>query len=213
VAVKAAALLHKSDAGGVVLHVTDAEALEETIDRLRERLGNDARELAIESMMPTSEGVELIVGCRWDARFGPLLTVGMGGVFAELLADTQTVLAPVGEEAATDLVRTLRGAPLLAGMRGRPPLDVTAAGRAASVVSRFAAAHPEVAAVEVNPLLVLPRGAVGLDARLVLLGDGPDPTSDAPGRDGHSGESAAGSEAAGGRQESQKRGHIERRSP
>jgi acetate---CoA ligase (ADP-forming) len=175
VVLKASGLLHKSDAGGVVLDIADAKALVEAVERLRKSLDASATELAVERMVSPSQGVELIVGCRWDARFGPLLTVGMGGIFAELLADTQTVLAPVDEQAAAQLVSRLRGAPLLYGVRGRAGLDMAAAARAAAALSRFAAAHPEVAAVEVNPLLVLPEGAVGLDARLVLLDEDPSP--------------------------------------
>ena len=184
VALKAADLLHKSDAGGVVLDIRDAKALAAAVEDLRDRLGAAADELAVEAMAPTSQGVELIVGCRWDARFGPLLTVGMGGLYTELLADTQTVLAPVDEQTATQLFQALRGAPLLEGARGRPRLDLTAAARASSSLSRFAAAHPEVAAVEVNPLLVLPQGVVGLDARLVLSGKDPGPRQTARNADG-----------------------------
>jgi acyl-CoA synthetase (NDP forming) len=173
VALKAAGLLHKSDAGGVVLGIASAEALAAAVRGLRERLGSDAGDLALERMASLADGVELILGCRWDARFGPLLTVGIGGLYTELLADTQSALAPVDERVAEQLLKGLRGAPLFHGARGRPRLDVATAARAAAVMSRFAAAHPEVAAVEVNPLLVLPDGAVGLDARLVLSDEGP----------------------------------------
>lgn len=173
VVLKAAGLLHKSDAGGVIIGIANAEALAAAIRDLRERLGRDADELALERMATLAAGVELILGCRWDARFGPLITVGIGGLYAELLADTQTALAPVDERVARQLLEGLRGAPLLHGARGRGELDIHAAARAAADLSRFAAAHPEVAAVEVNPLLVLPRGVVGLDARLVLLDEGP----------------------------------------
>ncbi len=181
VAVKATDLLHKSDAGGVVLDVRDPQALAAAVEDLRDRLGATAAELALEAMAPTSQGVELIVGCRWDARFGPLLTIGLGGLYAELLADTQTVLAPADERTAARLFQALRGAPLLEGARGRPRLDLTAAAQAAAALSRFAAAHPEVASVEVNPLLVLPQGAVGLDARLVLSERVPSSTPQTPG--------------------------------
>jgi len=172
VVVKAAGLLHKSDAGGVVLGVADDEALAEAVRDLGERLGPGVGDLALERMAPLDAGVELILGCHWDERFGPLLTVGVGGVYTELFADTRTVFAPVDEALAERLILELRGAPLLCGARGRPPLDVAAAARAAAALSRFAAAHPEVAAAEVNPLLVFPQGAVGLDARLVLSATG-----------------------------------------
>jgi hypothetical protein len=87
-----------------------------------------------------------------------------------VLRDTAVALAPVDEEGAEALIRSLAAKPLLTGTRGRPPLDVAAAARAVASLSRFAAAHPEIAEVEVNPLLVrrVGEGAVGLDARVVL---------------------------------------------
>jgi acyl-CoA synthetase (NDP forming) len=113
-------------------------------------------------------GFELLVGARRDPRFGPLVVVGAGGIHAEVLRDTAVALAPVDDRAAEKLVHSLASAPLLTGARGRPPLDVTAAARATAALSRFAAAHPEVAEVEINPLLVRREGAVALDARIVL---------------------------------------------
>jgi hypothetical protein len=82
-------------------------------------------------------------------------------------------LAPVDQKVALELLASLRAGVLLAGHRGRPPLDAAAAAAALVALSRFAAEHPEVAAVEANPLLVLPRGAVALDARVVLHHDRP----------------------------------------
>jgi hypothetical protein len=124
-------------------------------------------------MADLSQGAELIVGCRRDARFGPLLLVGLGGIYAELLRDVAVALAPVDAGGAEELLRSLRGAPLLLGARGRRALDLGAAAEAAAALSRFAAAHPEIAEVEVNPLLVLPQGVVGLDARLVSAPEAP----------------------------------------
>jgi acetate---CoA ligase (ADP-forming) len=77
-------------------------------------------------------------------------------------------LAPVEEEAARELLLSLRAAPLLLGARGRPAVDLDAAAGALAALSRVAAGHPEVAEIEVNPLLALPEGALGLDARVVL---------------------------------------------
>jgi acyl-CoA synthetase (NDP forming) len=105
---------------------------------------------------------------RRDPRFGPLLLVGLGGVYTELLADTAVALAPVEPEQAEELIRSLRCAPILDGARGRPPLDVPAAAQAASALSRLAAGSPRIQELEVNPLLVKPAGVVGLDARVVL---------------------------------------------
>jgi acyl-CoA synthetase (NDP forming) len=119
-------------------------------------------------MAPLADGVELIVGARRDLRFGPIALVGIGGLYAEVLEDTAVALAPTTFDEAVELIRSLRGASLLTGVRNRPPLAVEAAARALVAVSEAAAEHPEIAEIEVNPLLVLPDGALGLDARIVL---------------------------------------------
>jgi hypothetical protein len=124
--------------------------------------------LSVERMAPAGNGVELIVGVKRDPRFGPVVLVGLGGLYAELLDDVAVALAPIGEEEALRLLASLRSAPLLAGARGRPPLDTRAAGSALAALSRAVAGCPEVLEAEVNPLLVLPEGVVGLDARIVL---------------------------------------------
>jgi acyl-CoA synthetase (NDP forming) len=165
VVLKALGLLHKSDAGGVVLGIGDEAALRAAVADLQARLSPAG--LSVERMAPLADGVELIVGARWDARFGPMVLVGLGGIFAETLRDTAVALAPVGAAEAERLLRGLRGAPLLEGVRGRPPVDVAAAAEAVAALSRVAAAHPEIAEIEVNPLLVTPTGALGLDARIV----------------------------------------------
>jgi acetate---CoA ligase (ADP-forming) len=165
VALKALGLLHKSDAGGVVLGLPDETALRRAAADLRERLRPPA--LSVERMAPIGEGVELLVGARWDRRFGPVVLVGLGGLFTEIMSDVAVALAPVDAPAAERLLLSLRAAPLLRGARGRPPLDVAAAADAVERLSHVAASHPEIAEVEVNPLLVSPDAAVGLDARVV----------------------------------------------
>jgi acyl-CoA synthetase (NDP forming) len=166
VALKAADRLHKSEEGGVVLGLEDEEALTRAFEQLRARLG--PQELSVEEMAPVDAGVELIAGAKRDPRFGAVVLVGLGGVYAEILDDVAVALAPIGEDHAERLVRSLRGAPLLEGARGHPPLDVAAAARAVAAVSRAVAACEAVAELEVNPLLVLSKGAMGLDARVLL---------------------------------------------
>lgn len=166
VVLKALGLMHKSDAGGVVVGLSDEQALAAAYDDLAARLEPAA--FSVEAVADVSAGFELLVGARRDLRFGPLVAVAAGGLHAETLRDVAVGLAPVDEAAAEELIRSLASAPLLAGARGRPPLDVAAAGRAVAALSDFAAAHPEIAEVEVNPLLVRRDGVVGLDARIVL---------------------------------------------
>jgi acyl-CoA synthetase (NDP forming) len=166
VVLKALGLLHKSDTGAVVVGLSSERELAAAFDDLTARLASDA--FSVETAEDVAKGFELLVGARHDPRFGPLVAVAAGGLHAETLRDVAVALAPVDEAGAEELVRSLASAPLLAGARGRPPLDVAAAARAVAALSRFAAAHPEVAEVEVNPLLVRREGAVGLDARIVL---------------------------------------------
>ncbi|HEX5249888.1 MAG TPA: acetate--CoA ligase family protein, partial [Gaiellales bacterium] len=122
VVLKAVDALHKSDAGGVIVGIADPAALVVAVHDLVERLA--PKTLSLERMAPLHEGVELIVGARTDARFGPVAMVGLGGVYAEVFEDVAIDLAPLDAVAAERLLRSLRGAPLLAGVRGRPPLDV-----------------------------------------------------------------------------------------
>jgi acyl-CoA synthetase (NDP forming) len=168
VVLKALGTLHKSDVGGVALGLRDGRAVEAACAQLFERLAPPT--VAVERMAPLDEGVELLLGARWDARFGPVALVGLGGVFTEVLRDVAVALAPLDEAMARELLLSLRVAPVLLGARGRAPVDLDAAASAAAALSRVAAAHPEIAEIEVNPLLALPQGAVGLDARIVLRG-------------------------------------------
>jgi acetate---CoA ligase (ADP-forming) len=163
---KALGRLHKSDGGGVALAIADDEQLAHTYDDFAGRLA--APRCSLERMAPLSDGLELLLGARWDPRFGPVVLAGSGGVYAEMLRDTALALAPVGDAEARAMLDELRCAPLLHGARGRSPLDVAAAAAALAALSRVAAAHPELAELEINPLLVLPAGALALDARAVF---------------------------------------------
>jgi acetate---CoA ligase (ADP-forming) len=172
VVVKAVDALHKSDAGGVIVGIADPAALVDAVHGLIDRLAPST--ISVERMAPLQEGVELIVGARTDPRFGPVAMVGLGGIYAEVFGDVAVDLAPLDPVAAERLLRSLRGAPLLTGVRGRPPLDVGSAARAAAALSEVAAARPDVAEIEINPLLVTPSGATALDARVIAREKGED---------------------------------------
>jgi len=164
VVVKALGPLHKSDAGGVALGIENEQQLDAVLARMATL---SAEGYSVERMARVEGGAELIVGCRRDLRFGPIVLAGLGGIYTELLDDTAVALAPVDTAQAEELIRSLRGAPMLTGARGRLPLDVAAAAEVLAALSRLAAERPDLAEVEINPLLVTPTGALALDARAV----------------------------------------------
>jgi acyl-CoA synthetase (NDP forming) len=162
---KATGLLHKSDVGGVLLGIANADALREGYRDLVDRLHTPA--VSVERMADLANGVEVIVGVRQDPHCGPIVMVGLGGVFTEVLDDVAVALAPVSEGEVVDLLRSLRSAALLDGARGREPVELQALAATVAALSRFAAAHPELAEVEANPVLASATGALALDARAV----------------------------------------------
>ena len=166
VALKALGAVHKSDVGGVKLGIADSHTLAAAYSDLDARLHPET--FSVEAMAPLADGVEILIGARWDPRFGPVALAGLGGVYAEVMRDVAVSLAPVTAAQAEAMLRSLKAFPLLDGARGRPPLDLAAAAHALAALSHVAAEHPEIAELEVNPLLVLPDRAVGLDARIIL---------------------------------------------
>jgi acyl-CoA synthetase (NDP forming) len=164
---------HKSEVGGVILGLSSAAEVRDGFERIRQNLAVKApgarfQGVAVQAMAP--EGVELIAGIIRDERFGPLVMAGMGGIFVEVLKDTALRLAPVDEDEARAMLAQLRGAPLLAGLRGRAPVDAGAVARLLAVLSRFAAENPEVREIDLNPIAAYADGVRVLDAR-VLLGE------------------------------------------
>src|SRR5215467_2631396 len=150
---------HKSDAGGVVLGIRDAAELEAAYAGLAGRLG--PRVLVCET---AGRGTELSLGILADPGLGPLVVVGAGGVLVEHLADRAVALPPVDPARARRMLSRLRVAPLLAGFRGRPPADLGAIAKAITAVSAIACElGGELAALDINPLICGPGGAVAAD--------------------------------------------------
>ena len=165
VVLKALGSSHKSDAGGVRLGIAGPGELEAALTEMVARLGTAT--FSLERTAPAEGGVELLVGVRRDHSFGPVVVIGLGGLYAEFMRDVAVALAPVSHELAVRMIGSLRAAPLLLGARGRAPLDVAAAARVTVLLSELMAGRPDIAEAEINPLLVRSDGAVGLDARVV----------------------------------------------
>lgn len=162
-------ILHKTDVGGVALDVAP-EAVAHAVKAMAARVAEAAPTARIEGYLVTPMlhgGVECLVGIHCDPLFGPVVVFGIGGVTVEIYRDVVMRPAPVGLAEAHRMIRSIRGWPLLDGHRGRPPADVDALAQAIVDISRLAAGNADrIRTIEVNPLLVLPRGrgAVALDA-------------------------------------------------
>jgi acetate---CoA ligase (ADP-forming) len=167
----AVGLAHKSDMGGVVLGLRGDDAVYGAALSLLEngrRHGLVVRGLLVEAMAPA--GVELILGLRRDPQFGPAVLVGLGGVLAEVLDDVAIRLAPLDHETADQMLDDLRGAALLRGVRGRPPVDRTALVEMLVALGRLGVERPDVLEVDLNPVIASARGALAVDALVVLEG-------------------------------------------
>lgn len=165
VVVKTAAVgvAHKSDVGGVHLDLRDPAAVRDACVHLQQRFGPPMTVAAM-----AWPGVELALGVTVDAGFGPLVVVGAGGALVEVLGDRRIALPPLDETAAGLLLDGLALAPLLRGLRGRPPVDLAAASAAIAALSMLAVDLGDLlAAVDVNPLICRPDGCVAVDALVV----------------------------------------------
>ena len=164
---------HKTDVGGVRIGLRDAKGVRAAYLELLEgvRARRPSAQLwgvTVQSMADLSNGVELIVGMKTDPTFGAVLLVGSGGVTAELDRDRALELPPLNERLARRMLESLKLWKLLNGYRGRAPLDVEALLEVLIRLSQLVARHPEIRELDINPLLVMPRGVLALDARMVV---------------------------------------------
>jgi acetyltransferase len=166
VALKTCADLHKTERGGVRLGIANREELSEAYSDFEKRLG---AEVLVQQMIP--QGTELILGVVNDPQFGPMLTLGTGGIFVEVLADVSMLVIPTTPDAVRRVLTRLRGAALLAGARGKAPADIDAIVDAVMGLSALAEDLGEsIAEIDVNPLVALPDRAVVVDALIIPKG-------------------------------------------
>jgi acetyltransferase len=167
-------ITHKTDVGGVELGLAAAEvaaAAESMLARVgRARPGARLEGILVQGMAGGS-AAELLLGMVRDPQFGPLVMVGFGGIFVEILGDTATRLAPVDAAEARAMLGELRMAPALRGFRGRPAADLDALAETVSRFSRLVSDVPGLLELEINPLLATPLGARALDVRGQISGE------------------------------------------
>ncbi len=169
---QAAALAHKTEAGGVLLNLADEAAVRRAWQTLADNIGRAQPGLKldgvlVEKMAP--KGVELVVGAKRDPVWGPIVLVGLGGIWVEALGDVRLLPPDLSEAEIIEELGRLRTAKLLKGFRGSPPVDVEAVARTAAAIGRLMLTTPEISEIDINPLFAHPRGqgVTAVDALIV----------------------------------------------
>ena len=169
--VVSAQIAHKSDVGGVKLNLSSADEVSAAYDAILAAARSAAPDATVDgvSVQRMAEaGVEVIVGMTTDPQFGPVLMFGLGGVLVEVLKDVAFRIVPITARDARQMVREIKGFPVLQGYRGQEPADLEALEQLLLKLSAFIEAHPELAELDLNPVFAYAKGAVAVDARIVL---------------------------------------------
>lgn len=164
-------LSHKSDAGGVILNLADQAALTAGWARLHANIAAHRPGLVLDGVLVEgmgARGTELIVGARNDAEWGPVVLVGFGGVTAELFQDARLISPSLDRAGIEAELHKLKSSALLRGFRGAPALDIAAAADIVAKIAALVVSRPEIAEIDVNPVVVYPEGAIALDALIVV---------------------------------------------
>jgi acetate---CoA ligase (ADP-forming) subunit beta len=164
-------IAHKSDIGGVRLHLTSltqvSKAYRDILGRVQMHVPQAAIEgVAVQTM--ANPGIEVAVGLIRDRTFGPVVMFGLGGVFVEILNDVAFRVVPLRPKDARAMIREIRGFPILQGYRGTPAVDLSALEDILLKLSMLAEQHPEIDEIDLNPVFAYPAGALAVDARIVL---------------------------------------------
>ena len=166
-------ILHKSDAGGVVVGLKNSEDVKATYEIIVERAKAYSPDAEIEGVLiqkMAPSGEEVILGMNRYPVFGPLLMCGVGGIFVEVFQDVVFRLAPIGRNEARRMVRSIKGYKLFQGFRGRPKADLEMLEKLMVCMSEMAMNHPEIMEMDINPLLLHAEGngATVADCRMIL---------------------------------------------
>jgi acetate---CoA ligase (ADP-forming) len=166
-------ILHKSDAGGVVVGLENSEDVKATYEKIVEQAKAYSPDAEIEGVLiqkMAPSGEEVILGMNRYPVFGPLLMCGVGGIFVEVFQDVVFRLAPIGRNEARRMVRSIKGYKLFQGFRGRPKADIEMLEKLMVCLSEMAMNHPEIKEMDINPLLLHAEGdgATVADCRMIL---------------------------------------------
>ena len=167
-------IVHKSDIGGVKLGLQDESAVAQAYDEIlaaakRASPGAHIHGVSVQGM--AKPGVEVILGVSKDLQFGPVIMFGLGGVLVEVLKDVAFRVVPLTKRDASQMIRGIKGYPLLEGYRGQDPANVPMLEEAILKLSQFIESHPEIKELDLNPVFAYKDGLAAVDARIVLEGE------------------------------------------
>ena len=169
--VMSAEVIHKSDAGGVKLKLENGSQVEKAYAAMMasvKAMYPKAKIDGVSVQKMARPGVEVIVGMSKDPQFGPVLMFGLGGVLVELLKDVAFRIVPVSKFDAAEMIREIKGFPMLTGFRGSEPADLKALEKLIVSVSDFVEKNPQVKELDLNPVFAYKDGVTAVDARVVL---------------------------------------------
>lgn len=164
-------IIHKSDVGGICLNIRDAAEVRLAYERLMAAVGKaapEARLTGVSVQKQVAGGVELLVGMYRDVQFGPVIAFGLGGTMVEVLDDVSLRLVPLRRRDAVQMMAEIKGKKLLENFRGRPPVNKKALQDMLLAVSAFVEKNPDIAELDLNPVMADECGALAVDARILL---------------------------------------------
>ena len=164
-------ILHKTEANGVKLNLKTADDVAKAFDEImvsaKEKFPNaNIHGVAVQGM--AKSGLEIIIGMTLDTQFGPVLMFGLGGIFVEVMKDVSFGITPLMKRDADEMIRSIKGYPLLNGFRGAPKIDVANLESWLLKLSDFAQTYPAVKEFDLNPIFAYAQGAMVVDARIIL---------------------------------------------
>ena len=164
-------VIHKSDAGGVKLNLQTAAQVGKAYSEILKSIKKEFPEAKIQGVSVqkmAQPGVEVIIGVTKDPQFGPVLMFGLGGILVEILKDVSCRIVPLVKRDAREMIREIKGYPVLEGYRGAEPVNVAKLEDMILKVSAFIEQHPEVEQLDLNPVFASSDGAIAVDARVIL---------------------------------------------
>jgi len=167
-------VIHKSDSGGVKLSLNNVAAVKKAYGEIMERVRKlypNAIIYGITVQKMARPGTEVIVGTSKDPQFGPVIMFGLGGIFVEVLKDVSFRVIPLNRRDAQEMIKEIKGYPLLQGMRGKEPVDIRALVDIILKISNLIEENPQIKEMELNPIFAYGDGAVAVDARIILERD------------------------------------------